>query len=71
VQRTPLTFSHRPFSIRTTAKAKLAEDGDVAKTERRMALENGHPGVEVNEAEIRIGKNPYAKYYQAQGEVPL
>ena len=35
-----------------------------------MALENGHPGVEVNEAAIRRGENPYTKYYQQQGENP-
>ena len=35
-----------------------------------MALENGHPGVEVDEAAIRRGENPYTKYYQQQGENP-
>ncbi|KAF2456624.1 pre-mRNA-processing factor 39 [Lineolata rhizophorae] len=57
-----------PFSARTGAKAKLAEDGNEATTMRRMILENGHPGVEVNEAAVRRGESPYTKYYQQQGE---
>lgn len=52
-------------------KAKLAEDGREASTQRRMMLENGHPGVEVDEASIRRGDNPYTKYYQQQGEQQL
>jgi pre-mRNA-processing factor 39 len=36
-----------------------------------MMLENGHPGVEVDEAAIRRGENPYTKYFQQQGETPL
>lgn len=31
-------------------------------------MENGHPGVEIDEAAIRRGENPYTKYYQQQGE---
>ena len=42
-------------------KIKLAEDGKQATTERRMALENGHPGLEVDEAAIRRGENVYTK----------
>jgi hypothetical protein len=34
-------------------------------------MENGHPGVEIDEAAIRKGENPYTKYYQQQGENPL
>lgn len=34
-------------------------------------MENGHPGVEVDEAAIRKGENPYTKYYQQQGEQPV
>lgn len=52
-------------------KAKLAEDGKEATTQRRMMTENGHPGVEVDEAAIRRGENPYTKYYQQQGEQQL
>ena len=52
-------------------KAKLAEDGKAATTDRRLMMENGHPGVEVDEAAIRRGENPYTKYYQQQGEHPL
>ena len=52
-------------------KAKLAEDGKVSTTERRLMMENGHPGVAVDEAAIRRGENPYTKYYQQQGEHPL
>ena len=52
-------------------KAKLAEDGREATTQRRMMMENGHPGVEVDEAAIRRGENPYTKYYQQQGEQQL
>ncbi|KAI4246527.1 MAG: hypothetical protein L6R40_001890 [Gallowayella cf. fulva] len=52
-------------------KQKLAEDGREASTQRRMMMENGHPGVEVDEAAIRRGENPYTKYYQQQGEQQL
>jgi pre-mRNA-processing factor 39 len=52
-------------------KAKIAEDGKASTTDRRLFLENGHPGVEVDEAAIRRGENPYTKYYQQQGEHPL
>ena len=58
----------RPFSVQNTMKAKLAEDGREASTQRRMMMENGHPGVEVDDAAIRRGENPYTKYYQQQGE---
>lgn len=50
-----------PFSIQTGMKSKLADDGSEATTQRRMVMENGHPGVEVNEAVIRAGGNPYTK----------
>jgi len=63
--------SFSPFSIQTTNKIKLAEDGKESTTQRRMVLENGHPGLEVNEAAIRRGENPYTKYYQQQGETPV
>ena len=52
-------------------KIKLAEDSKEATTQRRMIMENGHPGVEVDEAAIRRGENPYTKYYQQQGEHPM
>lgn len=64
-----LCVMYRPFSIQTVNKAKLAEDGKEATTDRRMMMENGHPGVEVDEAAIRRGENPYTKYYLQQGEV--
>lgn len=57
-----------PFSVQRLQQAKLAEDGKEATTQRRMMMENGHPGVEVDEAAIRRGENPYTKYYQQQGE---
>ncbi|KAK0516479.1 hypothetical protein JMJ35_001082 [Cladonia borealis] len=60
-----------PFSVQSAMKAKLAEDGREATTQRRMMMENGHPGVEVDEAAIRRGENPYTKYYQQQGEQQL
>ncbi|MCJ1253076.1 hypothetical protein MMC24_000883 [Lignoscripta atroalba] len=60
-----------PFSVQSTMKAKLAEDGKETTTQRRLMMENGHPGVEVDEAAIRRGENPYTKYYQQQGEHPL
>lgn len=63
--------SVRPFSVQNTMKAKLAEDGREASTQRRMMMENGHPGVEVDDAAIRRGENPYTKYYQQQGEQQL
>jgi pre-mRNA-processing factor 39 len=52
-------------------KAKVADDGKASTTDRRLLMENGHPGVEVDEAAIRRGENPYTKYYQQQGEHPL
>lgn len=52
-------------------KSKLAEDGREASTQRRMMMANGHPGVEVDDAAIRRGENPYTKYYQQQGEQQL
>lgn len=52
-------------------KAKLSEDGMPETTERRMAIENVHPGLAIDEAAIRRGENPYTKYYQGQGEHPL
>lgn len=60
-----------PFSVQNTLKAKLAEDGKEASTQRRMMMENGHPGVEVDDAAIRRGENPYTKYYHQQGEQQL
>jgi pre-mRNA-processing factor 39 len=36
-----------------------------------MALENGHPGLAIDEAAIRRGENPYTKYFHAQGEQPV
>lgn len=54
--------------MQTTNKVKLAEDGKEASTNRRLMMENGHPGVEIDEAAIRRGENPYTKYYQQQGE---
>ncbi|KAL8679805.1 MAG: hypothetical protein Q9186_003921 [Xanthomendoza sp. 1 TL-2023] len=60
-----------PFSVQSTTKQKLAEDGREASTQRRMMMENGHPGVEIDEAAIRRGENPYTKYYQLQGEQQL
>jgi len=60
--------SYRPFSVQTTNKTKLAEDGKESTTDRRLMMENGHPGVEIDEAAIRRGENPYTKYYQQQGE---
>ena len=52
-------------------KAKVADDGKATSTDRRLLMENGHPGVEVDEAAIRRGENPYTKYYQQQGEHSL
>ena len=52
-------------------KSKVADDGKASSTDRRLLMENGHPGVEVDEAAIRRGENPYTKYYQQQGEHSL
>jgi pre-mRNA-processing factor 39 len=60
-----------PFSVQKEMKTKLADDGKAETTERRMAVENGHPGLAIDEAAIRRGENPYTKYYQAQGEHPV
>ena len=59
---------NRPFSVQSALKAKIAEDGKESTTQRRLVLENGHPGVEIDEAAIRRGENPYTKYYVQQGE---
>ena len=66
-----LTACYRPFSVQSILKAKLAEDGKEATTQRRMMSENGHPGVAVDEAAIRRGENPYTKYFHQQGEQQL
>ncbi|KAI9796037.1 MAG: hypothetical protein M1833_006545 [Piccolia ochrophora] len=60
-----------PFSVQSVNKAKTAVDGQESTTNRRLMMENGHPGVEVDEAAIRKGENPYTKYYQQQGEQPV
>ncbi|KAK6530011.1 hypothetical protein TWF694_003386 [Orbilia ellipsospora] len=59
-----------PFSVQTVNKTKLAEDGKEATTNKRMLSENGHPGVEVDDAAIRKGENPYTRYFREQGETP-
>ena len=46
----------------------MAEDGKESTTQRRLVLENGHPGVEIDETAIRRGENPFSKYYVQQGE---
>jgi pre-mRNA-processing factor 39 len=63
-------FIKSPFTVRSGDKAKLAEDGQENTTHRRMILENGHPGVEVDEVAFRKGENPYSKYFSQQGENP-
>ena len=60
-----------PFSIQSAMKTKTAEDGKESTTQKRLMMTNGHPGVEVDEAAIRRGENPYTKYYQQQGEQQL
>lgn len=59
-----------PISVRSGTKAKLANDGKGATTQKSVVQDNGHPGVEVNENAIRQGGNPYSKYYAQQGEAP-
>ena len=66
-----LTPVCRPFSVQSMMKSKLAEDGKESTTQRRMMMENGHPGVAVDEAAIRRGENPYTKYFHQQGEQQL
>lgn len=53
---------------RLRPKAKLAVDGKVETTDRRLALDNGHRGLSIGKAAIRRGESPYTKCYQAQGE---
>ncbi|KAI9817017.1 MAG: hypothetical protein M1826_001681 [Phylliscum demangeonii] len=60
-----------PFSVQSANKKTLAADGQESSTDRRLLTENGHVGVEVDEAALRRGENPYTKYYQQQGEQPL
>lgn len=57
--------------MQSVNKAKLAEDGKESTTDRRLMMENGHPGVEIDEAAIVRGENPYTKYFQQQGEQPV
>lgn len=59
-----------PFSVQIENKQKLSEDGDAKTYERKLRLTNGHPGIEINDADIRAGKSPYDKYYIEQGEIP-
>lgn len=60
-----------PYSVQSSLKSKTADDGKEASTQKRLMMANGHPGVEVDEAAIRKGENPYTKYYQQQGEQQL
>lgn len=56
-------LSYRPFSVQSTnSKAKIAEGGKEATTQRRMMMENGHPGTTIDEAAISRGENPSTKY---------
>ena len=61
----------RPISVQREHKKKLADDGLEETTDRRRLRENGHPGVEIDEAAIQRGENPYTKYYVLQGEQPV
>ena len=63
-----LTDSFRPFTIQHTLKKKLAHDGNEQTTDRRRYLEAGHPGLEINDADIARGIDPYEHYYKEQGE---
>jgi len=55
--------------VQSTTKVKLAEDGKDTTTQRRMMMmENGHPGVAIDEAAIRKGESPYP---HQQGEQQL
>jgi pre-mRNA-processing factor 39 len=58
------------MSVQRTHKRKIAVDGDEETTDRVRVAENGHPGVHVNDAEIRKGVDPYARLYQQQGINP-
>jgi len=51
--------------VQSTTKVKLAEDGKETTTQRRLMVENGHPGVAVDEAAIGT------KYFHQQGEQQL
>lgn len=52
----------RPSSVQTAMKVKLADTGSEASTQRRMVVENGHPGMQVDESTLQRGESPYAKY---------
>ena len=63
-------FKSSDFMVRSLLKTRLADDGQESTTDRRLASENGHPGVAVNDALVRRGHNIYARYYEEQGETP-
>lgn len=62
--------TYGPFSAQTANLIKLAPDGKIETTRRRMYLEAGHPGVAVNDPLVSRGHNPYAALYRDQGENP-
>ncbi|ORX96076.1 hypothetical protein BCR34DRAFT_186063 [Clohesyomyces aquaticus] len=65
-----MPLPNSPYSVQTQMKAKVAPDGKESTTDKRLVASNGHPGVEINEAEFRRGSNPYNRYYEEQGEDP-
>lgn len=59
-----------PLTVQTTHLIKLAADGKIETTRRRIYLESGHPGVAVNDPLVSRGHNPFAALYRDQGENP-
>ncbi|ODQ63467.1 putative mRNA splicing protein [Nadsonia fulvescens var. elongata DSM 6958] len=53
-----------PFSVNHAIKRKIAPDSKPETTNRRLKLENGHPGVEVSDK--HPNENYFAKYLQQQ-----
>ena len=61
-------FPSRPFSVQSSLKAKLSEDGKESTTQRQLVLENGHPGAEADEPASTRAENLYTKFHVQQGE---
>ena len=50
----------RPPSVQSGNKAKAADDGSEAPTQRRMMVENSHPAVQLDEVAMRRGEGLFS-----------
>ncbi|EEB05064.1 U1 snRNP-associated protein Usp105 [Schizosaccharomyces japonicus yFS275] len=56
-----------PFSVRKHDQSRLVQNGNISEVEARLLSMQGHPGIAVNEARIKMGESPYEKYFRSQG----